>query len=519
MEILGVPVFPVVTVPDTQEVFYALQAKQYEAYKLTPIARPLDESYPEWVGYGGAAGGGKSYLSRAIACACAFGWPGSTSIIFRRTEREVIENHVNKLRMELPDRFADGSRNYTWNGQEMVATFFNQSRIYFGYLKSNADFLRYQGQEYDCMIFEESTHYEWRWVSWLMGNRNRATTNASRPFGFFPSNPGGIGHAWYKRLFITKVYRDEDDEKPEDFAFVQAKLEDNKILMKRDPRYARRLNRLPEPYRSWQRDGDFATGAGSALSEMDLSKHLIAPFKPMDHWYYFGAFDWGYRHPWSFGVYASDDDGNIYKLETISGMLMHPAQIVKRVVSKSPVPIERLEKIVAGHDLWAKRKAYGETGKTLADRFSDLGLNFLQADIDRVQGLESLRNATSWRTTGPDGTPGEPRLMFFDTPGNRKCFQQLEDMTPDPENEEDVLKINADERGDGGDDMYDETRYAIHTWPRLAESRPLQRPSGWEPSTLLREAREQRTIHTRDEIPSPGDVPEALTLGEFGVFL
>lgn len=524
MEINGVPVHPVVTVEDSGEVFYALQQKQYEAYCLTPLVTPADAPYPEWIGYGGAAGGGKSYLSRAIAVACAFGWPGSTSIIFRRTEREVIENHVNKLRMELPDRFADGSRNYSWNGEEMCATFFNQSRIYFGYLKSASDFMRYQGQEYDCMIFEESTHYEWRWVSWLMGNRNRATTNLSRPFGFFPSNPGGIGHSWYKRLFISKVYHTENDEQPEDFAFVQAKLSDNDILRKRDPRYERRLNRLPEPYRTWQRDGDFSQGAGAALPELDRTKHLIPAFKPMDHWFYFGAFDWGFKHPWSFGVYAVDEDGTVYKLETITGMLMHPPQIAQRIKQKSPIPIERLQKIVGGHDLWAKRRAYGETGKTLYDRFSELGLTFIQADIDRIQGLESMRNATAWRMAGvtEDGTagPGEPRFLLFDTPGNRKCFQQLEDMTPDPENEEDVIKVNADERGEGGDDMYDETRYALHTWPMLGESGSTDRPTGWEATTLLKEAEEQRVRHTRDDIPTgAAAIPSELTFGEFGVFI
>jgi phage terminase large subunit len=522
MNVLGVPVHPVVVVEETGEVYYALQEKQYEAYQLTPLVTDADQPYPEWIGYGGAAGGGKSYLTRAIAVAVAFKWPGSTSIIFRRTEREVIENHVNKLRVELPDHFADGARVYSWNGQEMCATFFNGSRIYFGYLKSNADFMRYQGQEYDFMGFEESTHYMWRWVSWLMGNRSRATVAGSRPFGFFPSNPGGIGHAWYKRLFISRLYHEENDEQAEDFAFVQARLRDNRILMARDPRYERRLNRLPEPYRSWQRDGDFSQGAGAALPELQRDKHLIPPFKPMPHWFYFASFDWGFKHPWSFGVYAADEDGTVYKLETITGMLQQPAQIAERIIKQTPIPIERIAKMVAGHDLWAKRRAYGEVGKTLYDRFADLGLVFLQADIDRVQGLESLRTATSWKTQGIDEDgqvgPGEPGFLLFDTPGNRKCYQQLEDMTPDPENEEDVIKVHADDRGEGGDDIYDETRYALHTWPVLAESRPNFETTAWDPSTLLRESEEQRRVHTRDEVPDAG-FPDYLTYGEFGARL
>ena len=135
------------------------------------------------------------------------------------------------------------------------------------------------------------------------------------------------------------------------------------------------------------------------MPELDRNHHLVAPFKPMPHWFYFASFDWGFRHPWSFGVYAADEDGTVYKLETITGMLMHPPQIAQRIKEKCPIPIERINKLVAGHDLWAKRKAYGETGKTLADRFAEEGFAFIQADIDRVQGLESFRTATAWRCT------------------------------------------------------------------------------------------------------------------------
>ena len=38
----------------------------------------------------------------------------------------------------------------------------------------------------------------------------------------------------------------------------------------------------------------------------------------------------------------------------------------------------------------------------------------------------------------------------------------------DPDKAEDALKVDADEHGDGGDDMYDETRYGLMSRPRKA---------------------------------------------------
>ena len=152
--------FPVVTVRDghgERRVLYALQPKQLEAYHLTPLAPPRPgeqrdpDRYAKHIGYGGAAGGGKSYLARAVAVAAALAWPSCTVIVFRRTRDEVWQNHINKFREEVPEVLG-GRRLYSWNGEYLCATWFNGSRIYFGHLRQDDDRYRYQGAEYDVMI-------------------------------------------------------------------------------------------------------------------------------------------------------------------------------------------------------------------------------------------------------------------------------------------------------------------------------------------------------------------------------
>lgn len=495
---------PVVEIVETGEVIYALQPKQLEAYMLTPLGRGPDEPGPEWIGYGGAAGGGKSALTRAVHLAVALMWPGSTSIIFRKTEGEVMENHVNKFRAEVPEKDAHGKRIYSWNGEQMCAYFDNGSRIYFGYLRLDEDVFRYQGPEYDLMTFEESTHYTWFMVQWLTGNRLRATVPMSRPFVLCPSNPGGKGHAWYKRLFVERNFHKDDFERPEDYVFIQARLADNKILMKRDPKYAMRLNRLPEPWRSWQRDGDFAAGAGGAFVEIDYHVHLIKPFVVPAHWIQFGGFDWGYAHPFSFGHYCIDEDGYVIKLRTVWGLRLQPHDMAARI--KALVPVHRLSYIVAGHDIWSKIRARGNQGESLWEYFAGEGIVCTHADTDRIQGYQNMIRFLSWKTV-EDGKAGTPRFRLVDEPGNRFCLKNLENMVTVDGGGEDVLKVDADERGDGGDDPYDETRYALMSVRIRADSSdtpPKTRGGAFSSENLAYMASQQRLV-TDDEVNDEKD--------------
>jgi len=502
----------VVTIKDAHDqdrVLVAFQPKQLEAFNLTPLVRDPNENGPEHIGFGGQAGGGKSFFARGLAVAVALMWPGSTSIIFRKTKGEIKANHVNKIRAEIPEHY-EGKRIYSYNTTDMVMEWPNQSRTYFGFLKQDDDVFVYQGPEYDVMIFEEATHYSWWAVSWLVSNRLRATVPYSRPFVVYPSNPGSQGHFWFKRLFIDRRYR--EFEEPDDYVFLGAAVSDNLELRRRDPGYEKRLNRLPEPWRSWLRDGDFRAGAGSALSELDWQKHFVEPFEIPGHWMQFGSFDWGFAHPFSFGHYAVNEDGVVFKVDTITGLRKKPYQQADQI--KRKVPIDKLAYIVAGHDAWSEVRARGENTRSIADQFMDEGIILIKANISRVMGLNNLREFLTW----DDDTGWDPMLRFMDTDGNRKCFEQLESMTTDPDDMEDVLKLDADDFGEGGDDMYDETRYATASRPSPAPSIGVKERDveAWSSSTLAYEAEQQRISRPPRSLQEDD---EALADNPFGAYL
>jgi hypothetical protein len=59
----------------------------------------------------------------------------------------------------------------------------------------------------------------------------------------------------------------------------------------------------------------------------------------------------------------------------------------------------------------------------------------------------------------------------MNTEGNLRVLRTLQAMQIDPDNIEDALKVDADHRGEGGDDGYDMVRYGLMSRP-MAATRP-----------------------------------------------
>lgn len=510
------PKVPILTI--NGEVIYALQPRQFEAWSYTPLARGPDEEYPRHIGYGGAAGGGKSFLARAVGVTACLTWAGCTGIIFRRTKDEVRKNHVRAFLEEVPKK-VKGHELYSWNGSDLTATFYNHSELHFGFLRYAEDVLKHQGNQYDFMIFEEATHYKWADVRWLTGNRLRATRPYCRPFVLYPSNPGNIGHAWYKRIFIKKRYDERLNEREDQYAFIQAKVQDNFELMARDPEYVLELMTLPEPHRSWLMNGDWEAGLGLALPMMDPVVHFVEPFRPPRHWPMFASFDWGYNHPWCFGVYTADEDGRAYKIDGIKGRNDLPHMIADKIIghlSKLDLSLDQINAIHAGKDTFDEHKARNENTASIWEQLCDVDPRFgrmVRANVARIHGLNNLRRFLAWENVllGENGYENDrPYLLFMDTEANRECYEQLESLPTDPDNVEDALKIDADDFGNGGDDWYDETRYAMSSrYPPARSEYPDPHMSAWHPEMLLHEATEGRRAWSK--------VTEPVTADSFGV--
>jgi hypothetical protein len=247
------------------------------------------------------------------------------------------------------------------------------------------------------------------------------------------------------------------------------------------------------PAREYNRfvNGSWDDLSGMALDELTEKQHLTKPFRVPDYWQVFGAFDWGFSHPWVFGLFAVNEDGDVYLVETVRGRRMRDDQILARItetLTRYGWAPNRLRYTVAGHDCWGEGKH--DATPSVAERFATAGLPLTRANIKRVAGLNNLREYIAWMPVQEGEDEREPAFKLMRTPNNLRTFDRLKEMQLDPDHLEDALKVDADqESGEGGDDEYDMVRYAIASRPPRARSgMTVEAPSAWDPAVLAYES-------------------------------
>jgi hypothetical protein len=157
--------------------------------------------------------------------------------------------------------------------------------------------------------------------------------------------------------------------------------------------------------------------------------------------------------------------------------------------------------VVAGRDCWNKRSLDEDT-PTTAERFLDAGIILSEANTDRIMGLRNFREFLAWKGVGPNGEDDDPRFVWIDTPGNRRAVAAIQAIVTNPDNPEDALKVDADSQtGAGGDDDYDQVRYALASRPLAPRSPWRDEPLNcWARDVLEHESQEQRRVK-RDRPP------------------
>lgn len=215
----------------------------------------------------------------------AFTYKNLRLLLLRRTLPELRENHLLPMQQLLY-----GIVQYNDTHKSFI--FPNGSRIKLGYCDTEADVYQYQGQEYDVIGFEEATHFTEAQKDFIT-TCNRSTRDDFRPTIYYTSNPGGVGHSWFKRLFIDRQYRNRERE--EDYVFIPANIYDNTVLMDNNPEYVESLENLPEDLKRAHLYGDWNVFAGQYFTEFREHKHVIKPFEIPIWWKRFVSIDWGKR--------------------------------------------------------------------------------------------------------------------------------------------------------------------------------------------------------------------------------
>ena len=203
--------------------------------------------------FGGAAGGGKSEAV-VVEALRQIHIPHYKGLIIRKTFpecNELIDKSMNYYKRTVPKA--------KYNASEHKWTFPSGAKIYFGSMQHTKDKLKYQGQSYDYIAFDELTHFTREEYLYLF-SRCRPNGPGTECYVRATANPGGIGHQWVKDRFVTisepnkTVWQTTSIETPEGKTirkrlsriFIPSRVFDNQALLNNDPNFLARLAALPE---------------------------------------------------------------------------------------------------------------------------------------------------------------------------------------------------------------------------------------------------------------------------------
>ena len=265
-------------------------------YVPFPKQREFHESPAKYRLFGGAAGPGKSKALLMEAVLQAHEHAGANTLLLRRTFSELEQSLLLYFRRDIPRELYK-----SYNESKHVVTWRNGSTTRFGYCQSEADVYQYQGAEFLFIGIDELTLFTLRQWQFLT-SRNRCPVPGAFPCMAGATNPGNIGHAWVKSLWIDKQpapgMEHPEEFDASDYDFIPARVSDNPIYAG-DENYLKTLRALPSHLKRAFLDGDWDVFAGQYFDRFDCSRHVMRAeqidWKPW--WPRWISIDWGFEHP------------------------------------------------------------------------------------------------------------------------------------------------------------------------------------------------------------------------------
>lgn len=139
----------------------------YEIPKLYPKQEEFLYSKTRYTLYGGAKGGGKSFIAREMAIILCLKYPGIHILLLRRTYPELEENHIKPLRIKLKSMSEEPIAKYSATKKEF--TFPNGSFIKLAQCQNESETSKYQGHQYQIIFIDEATQFTYEEFITLSG--------------------------------------------------------------------------------------------------------------------------------------------------------------------------------------------------------------------------------------------------------------------------------------------------------------------------------------------------------------
>ncbi len=358
----------------------------------------------KFVLYGGAKGGGKSYAIRWILLRLLIRWAmaghkGVRVGLFCEDYPSLKDRQITKIDKEFPVWLGTLS-----DSQKQGMSFVLKPEYGSGVLalRNLDDPSKYASSEFAASAIDEIT------------KNNRDVFDQLRSITRWPgientkiiggTNPGGKGNFWVKKLFIDRIFTDEDP-RPEDVYFVKSLPTDNPYNAKS---YLEELQKLPEKLRKAYYDGNWDVFEGQYFTEWDKEQHIVKPFEIPKNWKKFRSYDYGREKPCCCLWCALDYDGRIYVYREFYKGGLDADQQAKEINRLSTG--EEYEYSVADSAIFAKTGVIDKWGhETIAEVFTGNGITFIPASKRRIDGWNLMHQYLRWNEKE------KPKLIYFST--------------------------------------------------------------------------------------------------------
>ncbi len=437
-------------------------SEQILVWKPQPRQARLLSCPAKEIFFGGAKGGGKTdgALGFCIAHANRYG-KKARMIFFRRSANE-LEDAIDRSK----ELFEPLGALYLTSKRLWV--FPNGATLRMRHLDRDADAGKYQGQSYTLVVMDELGNYATPFCYNSMLSCIRSAKEGVHTQLLATGNPGGPGHSWIKKRFITGKKQDliytydievplpgEGETKTQTVrysrCFIPSKVTDNHILMKNDPTYYANLKMLPENLQRAFLHGDWNVFIGQIFGEIDPLRHYIKPRVIGPDWERFATMDWGTAKPYSVGFWAVSPHGRLIRVGEkygcvpgIADMGVRKSALVVATEVKPILAAMGIEKVYADPHIWQDQGH----GVNIADLWKQAGVTLIPGRGSRDESREIIHTMLQ-----QDLEDGEPMLQIVED-ACPDWVRTIPDLCGTLNNLEDV-DTNAE------DHIYDDTRYAV----------------------------------------------------------
>lgn len=478
------------------------------------LADLWNDSVTTRIGSGGARGGSKSGGGRRIIVQRRLEYPCTTGLILRRSLKELDQSHLQKLFEEWPQL----RKNYKDRDKKLLFPETN-SVLFFGSAPSAKDVADFCSSEYADILVDEAQEFSQNELERLSAS-NRCTSNPDitpkMVCTFMPGrSASGLpprGLSYLKRVFIDQQLKDEEFKHR--WGFVQAFAWDNiewaRAELTRDgigrgehrpgakdctcqecefyswtekdrrdyfvtrTDYGANLASLTDAHlRDAWLYGKWDVFQGQYFKNFDPSvpsKHVITRtearerIKPWHTKWLSG--DWGYDHPHCIHWHVKDEHNRVITYREDWGREVGEKQLGEKIGELSEG-----EKFVAFPFSWD----FGKLSARDPGRMRSIGQLISDAmpkEMPKPHPAESSPGSrvSGWRLMSQMLDAGMWQIVGEECPRLVECIPSL---MRNPDNTEDVLKIDFSEDGIG-DDAAESARYGLQFMFGGAAIKPLE---------------------------------------------